>query len=138
MKYLTALILSLVSSVAFGAPLPWDSEFTHSVYEAHLGIPQDACVSANAVSLYVVKKLDTDLYETVSFVKGKTVARGALKLHGTEIKGTGFVDLHVRYKGSQVAPLDNGFTAKFGLWEECSVPKTTQCHMDADGNWECE
>lgn len=111
-----SLIFCLVSSHALA--VEYDSPYTASVLS---GTKPGECQTDNPVlNQSIISAMDSHHYEIAVIYQGQVVSRGALETTQTTFSSPGRYRLPVKYLGMKVVPLENGFTAKIGLWQECS------------------
>ena len=116
MKIVLAIVIALDILSATSSAAEYDSPYTQLVLE---NFPEGTCLKSSVLGLYTTKALGERQYETVSYTGGQVVSRGLLITVKSAFASPGMTNIVVKYKGVKELPLENGFMAKFGVWEEC-------------------
>jgi hypothetical protein len=114
MKLLLLIFFTLISQIAFSE---YDSPWTQTLFEEHF--KPGECISSVTAGLVIVKAVDENHYETVAYIGRQIVSRGFLETKRAFNKPGKVGGMKVRYLGAKDFPMDNGFNAKFGLWQDC-------------------
>lgn len=114
MKKLIFMLTLLVSNVSFA--VEYDSEYSKMILE---NFPEGQCLKADVLGMQIVKTIDEGHYITVMLAGNKVVSHGVLETTKTKFLSPGRATIVAKYVGAKDLPLENGFTAKFGMWQEC-------------------
>ncbi len=117
------LIIS-VCLVGFAFPVMadgYDSPYTKMVM---VNAKPGDCVESGPLSYQVIKAIDENHYELGAVYDGVVVSHGLLQTSVSKFSRPGRLGgIKVKYLGTKDIPLENGFSASFGIWEECKGGK---------------
>lgn len=112
--YSKIIMLTLILSSSIAQAMEYDSPYTAASLE---GTKPGECIIEPRFE--IVGAIDSHHYEIAAAYEGVIVAHGILETTVSTFSTTGNFDIRIRYKGVKVMKLANGFTAKFGVWQEC-------------------
>lgn len=114
--FLMIVVMAFPSICLALAAVEYDSPFTALIYE---DVKPNECINTAPIGMHIAKRIDAHTYQTFSLISGDVVSRGILKTVKSEFNSEGRINIFVRYVGAKDVLLENGFAAKFGMWEEC-------------------
>ena len=121
-KFSLTVYFILNAALVVAAPkTEYDSEYTKQL---HAKVAIGTCLDSSQLDFRVTSAVDKNHYMIEAWYSGHVVvgrtSRGVLETTNTVITQPGRIHkIGMKYLGAKDLPLENGFTAKFGLWREC-------------------